>query len=272
MRTLIAIFAVLIPSVALANEQGYFTKHKQVWCGGELGWHFYCDPERHPQENAEEPISPTTIPASAPPATSREQLDAISAELEERKAAAILNPTPDNIRAYVQYQHEQINLAHAFSDQWQRVLWATPELDYNIVAPQSTIGKRIWKDQRRQSERATLATLNERYGVFFFYLTGCVYCKAMSPALKEWSIKHGVTVQGVSLDGSLLPEWPDSITDYGQFTRLGLDTNIVPATVLFDSQEQEITPIAYGFVSMEELTDRIFRHINIPLGESYAIQ
>lgn len=183
----------LIPPLAGAQQasveqSGYFAPERSG-CANDNGWHFYCDPKKQAKQSSQKkaPATPTTIPASpsAPEAlpslpTAREQLDSVGKQLEELKARAILEPTEANIHAYASYQEQQLSLAHSFADQWRRVLWRNPELDYNLVAPQGTQGKRAWVDQRRQAQRLTLARLQDRYGVFFFYTTSCVYCTVYS--------------------------------------------------------------------------------------------
>jgi conjugal transfer pilus assembly protein TraF len=75
------------------------------YCGErKLGTWFYCErPKAKPSEQS--------ASASAASPTYRQQLDKIGARLEELKAKAILEPTSDNIVAYVRYQREQLDRA-----------------------------------------------------------------------------------------------------------------------------------------------------------------
>jgi conjugal transfer pilus assembly protein TraF len=107
-------------------------------------------------------------PGSASP-TYRQQLDKIGARLEELKAKAILEPTSDNIVAYVRYQREQLDRASTFADVWERAIWQHPDLDYTLQRPVSTLGKTAWLAQRKTDREAVIASLSERYGLFFFY-------------------------------------------------------------------------------------------------------
>ena len=51
-------------------------------------------------------------------------------ELEESRATAILEPTPENVAAYLYLQQVSLQRASTFSDVFRRVVWSTPELDY----------------------------------------------------------------------------------------------------------------------------------------------
>jgi conjugal transfer pilus assembly protein TraF len=66
------------------------------YCGArKLGTWFYCDrPKAQPSPSA----------STAPASSATEQLDAITAELRELKAKAILDPSPDNVTAYIRFQ------------------------------------------------------------------------------------------------------------------------------------------------------------------------
>lgn len=66
------------------------------------GYWFYCTRPKPPER--QEPL-----PESQPSATSR--LDAITAELRELKARAILEPSPANVTAYIRFQRRQLDQA-----------------------------------------------------------------------------------------------------------------------------------------------------------------
>ena len=94
------------------------------YCGQRnLGNWFYCSKPKAREKVKEE--SPP--PAPAPSATMR--LDAVTAELRELKARAILEPTPVNVGAYIRFQREQLDRSSLFADVWQRAVWQDPDLD-----------------------------------------------------------------------------------------------------------------------------------------------
>ena len=75
--------------------------------------------------------------------------------LEEARAEAILNPTRENVTAYLRLQQETLQRAAAFSDAFRRTVWATPELDYTLRRPVGALAKQVWSDGRRHVGPAT---------------------------------------------------------------------------------------------------------------------
>lgn len=263
-----AMGAALNPIHAVSAERSSSVPDRPKWCHFDpnLGWNFYCDPEEQP-----EPEQPQPTPAAAPiaPPDPRDEIKAIQEKLDRLKAEAVLRPTPENLKAYMAYQQEQIERASYFSDQWRRVLWEQPDLDYTLRRPVNTIGKRVWVDQRRAETARTLEQLNDRYGLFFFFSSSCLYCHQYSPILKAFADRYGIKVMAVSLDGGSLPEWPDAVLDRGQALRLGLADKPVPATILYDNELKKVAEVGFGLMSQQELEERIYVVTNLAVGEDY---
>lgn len=224
-----------------------------------LGTWFYCEkPKQEPRKAA----------AVQPPA--RERLAAIGTQLEELKALAILEPSPENVTAYVRFQREQLDRSSTFADVWQRALWQDPGLDYTLQRPVSTLGKRAWIDQRKSDRDRVMGALSQRYGVFYFFASSCGACDIFSPILKAVSDKYGLAVLAVSMDGGPSATFPGYMVDSGQYERLGMGTERqVPALVLFDSVTKQPMPIGYGILSQDEIMDRVFQLTQVQPGSDY---
>lgn len=230
----------------------------------KLGTWFYCSKPRK-----KEP-APAAPPAAAPSAeTATQRLEKVTAELRELKARAILEPTPQNITAYIRYQREQLDRSSLFSDVWQRAVWQDPELDYTQVRPVSTLGKRQWIDQRKADRDQLLNSLSERYGLFYFFAQSCAPCSVMSPILKSVADSHRIPVMAVSTDGGPSEVFPRYVVDSGQRERMGLESKVTPAVVLFDSRTKRAIPIGYGVLPADELMDRIFTLVATEAGRDY---
>jgi conjugal transfer pilus assembly protein TraF len=226
-----------------------------------LGTWFYCNKPR-PKSN------PTADPP--PPAPSAGQrMDAITAELRELKARAILEPTPENVQAYVRFQREQLDRSSLFADVWQRAVWQNPELDYTLQRPVSTLGKRQWLDTRKVDRDRALYRLSERYGIFYFFAQSCAACAIMSPILKSVADSHALHVLPVSTDGGPSDVFPRYVVDSGQRERMGLTEKVTPAVVLFDTQTKRAIPVGYGVMPADELMDRIFTLTQTAPGRDY---
>lgn len=182
------------------------------YCGErKLGTWFYCD---RPKDKA-----PTPGQAS-PSASATDRLAMITKQLDEMRAKAILEPSTQNVAAYIRYQREQLDRASTFADVWQRALWQDPSLDYTLQRPVNTIGKSAWQDQRNFDVQKTMSALAHRYGVFFFYSSSCGACEAFSPILKSISDRYNFSVLPVSMDGGPNPYFQNYVVNQGQYEKM----------------------------------------------------
>jgi conjugal transfer pilus assembly protein TraF len=225
-----------------------------------LGYWFYCT---RPQP-VEKPAA-----ASPPAASATSQLDAITAELRELKAKAILEPTPANVTAYIRFQREQLDRASLFSDVWQRAIWQDPELDYTLQRPVSTLGKMQWQNARSAERNAAMAQLGARYGLFYFFAQSCGACEVMSPIVQSVASTWHIAVRAISTDGGPSRHFPNYTVETNQRTRMGLEPKVTPAVVLWDALKGQAIPIGYGVMSADELQDRIYLLTSKEAGRDY---
>ncbi|AOH87261.1 conjugal transfer protein TraF (plasmid) [Sphingomonas panacis] len=232
------------------------------YCGErKLGQWFYCAKPR--------PAESTPAIGPEPQVSAADRIAAISKQLDELKARAILEPTEANVIAYVRFQREQLDRASTFSDTWQRALWQNPDLDYTLQRPVSTVGKRLWLDNRKADRDAVLTNLGQRYGLFYFYAQSCGACEVFAPILRSVTDSHRMSVMAVSMDGGPSKDFPNYVVDSGQRSRMGVPGNETPALVLFDTQTRRTIPVGYGVLSADEIMDRIFMLTNTKVGSDY---
>ena len=234
------------------HEDGFYCRERR------LGQWFYCTRPKDPER-----------PSLVPQASAAERMAAISRELDELKARAILEPTQENVIAYVRFQREQLDRASTFSDTWQRALWQNPDLDYTLQRPVNTVGKRAWLDNRKADRDTVLTNLGQRYGLFYFYAQSCGACEIFGPILRSVADSHGMTVMAVSMDGGPNRDFPNYVVDSGQRARMGVAGNQTPALVLFDTATRRTIPVGFGLLSAEEIMDRIFMLTNTKVGSDF---
>ena len=243
------------------------------WCGDEgagasLGWHFYCDRQDEEAQRAEPaPVPPA--PSAGPAQSATERIEAMRKALEEARAEAILNPTTENVTAYLRLQQETLQRAATFSDAFRRTVWATPELDYTLRRPVGALAKQVWSDGRRQARDAALARLGERYGLIYLGHAGCAGCKVFGPLLRAFAERHGLDVLAVSLTGEALEGWPEAVADNGRAARLGLGNAPVPALVLFDTATKRVVPVGFGVMAEDQMAERIYALTVLEPGNDY---
>ena len=245
------------------------------WCGpplgsdGEpspsLGWHFYCDRE---QEDAEERV-PAPQPAPAQPESAMERILKMRQALEEARARAVLDPSAENVAAYLHLQQEALQRAASFSDAFRRTVWGSPDLDYTLRRPVGALAKALWSDERRAERSAVLARLGERYGLIYLGHAQCSGCRVFGPLLRAFALRHGLDVLAVSLTGEPLEGWPEAVPDQGRAARLGLTSRVVPAVFLYDTQTTRALPVSFGVVAEDQLAERIFALTSRGIGSDY---
>ena len=246
------------------------------WCGDtasdpSLGWHFYCDPAApgnradspEPEMEAEPRVPATTGPDAVA------EIEAMRRALEESRAVAILEPTPDNVAAYLYLQQASLRRAATFSDVFRRVVWSTPDLDYTLTRPAGALAKQLWSDERRSARESVLANLSERYGLIYLGDASCAACAVFGPLLRAFSLRHGLDVLAVSISGAALEGWPEAVPDNGRAAELGLDGAPLPAVVLFDTETGEAIPVAFGVVAEDQLAERIYALTQLEVGHDF---
>lgn len=229
----------------------------------KLGYWFYCS-KPGPKDDEEAKTAP-----SAPPPSAAERLDAVTRQLRELKARAILEPSQENVTGYIRFQREQLDRASLFSDVWQRAIWQQPDLDYTLQRPVSTLAKRQWQDSRNGARNSVMANLGKRYGLFYFFAQSCGACEVMSPIVKSVSSRWKLTVRAISTDGGPSRHFPKYSVETGQRTKMGLEPKITPALVLWDALKNRPIPIGYGILSADELQDRIYLLTSKEVGHDF---
>nr|WP_277983331.1 conjugal transfer protein TraF [Sphingomonas faeni] len=246
--------AVVEPQFERSSDAAEQQQAGDFYCGErKLGQWFYCE---RPKAKPSAPQSSTQ-----PQQSSTAQLKAITKQLDELKARAILEPTEANVIAYVRYQREQLDRASTFSDTWQRALWQNPDIDYTLQRPVSTVGKRAWTDNRAATRDQVLSRLGQRYGMFYFFAQSCAACEVFSPILRSVAESHRITVIAVSTDGGPSRQFPNYVVDSGQRQRMGVPL-ATPALVLFDTVTRKTVPVGFGVMSADEVMERIFMLTN----------
>ena len=90
-RSLIAISIFASAALPVAAEPNGDT---QVYCDRDLGYHFYCDPDKAVSDPVEEvPVESEVVVAPS----ASERLETERAIFDEAKAAMVLDPTPANV-------------------------------------------------------------------------------------------------------------------------------------------------------------------------------
>lgn len=195
------------------------------------------------------------------------QFEMLQKQLDESRKIAIMNPSEENLKRYIQLQEIAMNQASSFTDQWQRVIWANPDLDYSQNnRPNNSTAQYVYDAQRQQQKTEAIRQLAAENGILFVFRSDCPYCHAMAPIVQQFSQAYGIKVMPVSLDGGKLSEFPYSLPNNGIAQRLNINT--VPALYIMDTKTKQFKPIGFGVMAQTTLEDR-FLALSKPVGSLY---
>lgn len=252
---LVLAVALLHPGAARANAAGSAgIDYPSVWACDQSKFNWYCDVEPEKPKQAAKPEEPSRSQTREEQAL--EEIRKLRKDLEAKRALAIMQPTPENVKAYIAAQEAMADRASLFSDVWRRVVWQNPELNYELKRPVNNAAIATYTNARKAAEKRTLDEINKEWGVFFFFRSDCPYCRRMAPTLRFLTETYGITVFPVSVDGRGLPEYPNSQRDNGLVAKLGIQQ--VPMLVLGNVRDKRLIPLGSGVISAQDVIERIY--------------
>ena len=212
------------------------------------GWHFYEDPAAPVPARIEQRRD-----VARPEIT---RYKALQKAVEEARIVAVMTPTIDNVRAYLELEASVLQGASRFADVSRRVAWMSPQLDPSAqTRPSATFAVNVFDQQMALRHRELLGALGRDHVVLFFFRSDCPYCHAFAPVLNDFQKRYGIRIEPVSTDGGALPEFPAPRRDNGISQTLNVKQ--VPALFLAHPESGKITPLGFGVLSENELVERI---------------
>lgn len=237
--------------------------YPSVWSCDDAKFHWYCDNDPHGTTDPEKPPAKMKSKEEA----ALEELERMRKALEAKRALALMQPSPENLKAYITAQEALMDRASVFSDVWRRVIWANPEINYQLRNPVNNAAIQVRDSERTQKERSSLKEIAKEWGMFFVFRSDCPYCHRMAPALKLLSDTYGITIFPVSLDGGALPEFPKPAMDNGMAKVL--DVKQVPYVALGNIKDRRLIPLGSGVLSVQDIVERIYILTQTQPGDLY---
>ena len=251
---------IFMMRAALAQDGGL--DYPSVWQCNEHKPNWYCD-QLQQEQNQNPPATETPIPSY--PMQTAEQL---RTELKQREDLAVMYPTESNIKNYIELWKLVQEKGAAFADNWRRVVWQNPELDYSLKRPANNTAIKLYDALRGMNEQSYLKSLAKEHGLIFFYRSDCPYCHAMAPTIKMMNEQFGMDVLAVSVDGAaLLPEFPQ-FTD-GRLKAQSWGVERVPALFIGSKTTGDHAAIGFGQMALSEIVNRIAVLTNSRPGEDF---
>lgn len=249
----------------------FFIFHQDVygkWLNRKAeGWFWYEDRNKKPDVKEIEPIPKLPADTIPPPLTATEEMALIRKEIDERLNQAILEPSEENVLAYMQMQQYWMNQSAQFSQVWLRNLLNHPKLDTRLTdGPITQYGAQVHKQILREEREDRIHSLVESHGLLFFYEGNNKISQAFSFVVKEFSKKYGWQIIAISCDAVFIPGFETNQVDQGMTQRLGIEK--FPSLFLIEPKQQMIVPIAFGLSSIDQIEDNIDIQLNTRPGRS----
>lgn len=209
------------------------------------GWAWYEDRQR-PEEQSKN---------SDQSATSSEEMKQMKEIMEEKLAKAVLEPTPENIKSYMEEQQKWLERSSHFANVWAQLLLNNPHLDYTAThLPISQYGLQFYKKEIQEKKERLIASLVKDFGLFFFYEGRSQTALLFANIVRAFSKKYGWEIIAISLDDVQI-EGFENRRNNGIAEALEVD--VTPALYLINPKMDEAIPISFGLVAMDKLEDNI---------------
>lgn len=219
-----------------------------------VGWQFYNLPDK-PKEPKKQKVVPLphTQPSAMP--SDLDKMRALQKQLEEAKATAIMNPTPETVARYKAYQDYFVGKATEFSSAWEAMLLKYPQFDYNIQNSHYNATASVKAVEERKAQNEAIQQVNQQYGIFFFYRGNEALDHKLAGVVKDFGAQYGLTIVPISVDGKITSHYPQSKVDNGQAQSMGI--KFFPALFLVSPKTHQYKPLAYGFITQDDLARRV---------------
>ena len=244
------------------------------------GWNFYCrDPEPEEEEMVLPPPpmpEPVIQPAPEPDReseepTATERMMAFRAQVDELKHRAILDPTPENVLAYMEVNKQIAQRAGDFAEQWQRVLFETPHLNANVDSPLAAAGITVFQDQLKAAREAAFVNVAQTSGIMFIFDGDdrCGICRVQGEVLAQMQSHFGVEILAISKDGGPNAFFPNAFVEDGRLEAMGLGDFPAPTLALVKPDTNEVAVMGSGLITADQILERVFLITEVPVGEQY---
>lgn len=189
--------------------------------------------------------------------TANEQIEEIRKNLEELKTKAILEPTKENVIAYIREQNKWVSQSHEFAKAWTETILRHPELDFSLEGmPVSQYGQKYYKNKKSHEIASLIESMSKDHALLFIYEGKNPATSEVAKAVELFSKRYDWLVTPVSVDGVTCEELPESIVRKDNKEKF--DLPIYPALAVVCPETNDVTPIAFGFFSVDMIKNNIY--------------
>lgn len=219
------------------------------------GWRWYNEPKvRRPLKHTVKPITrPQMVVTQSPaPMTATEQMRRFHVYMNEVKNRAVIDPTLNNVLTLMRINHFIDGKTTDFGMTWKQALLADPTLSYRLKHPTESLARQTQNAQIKAEKIQAIRRLAAQgNGLFFVYQGGDALSQKLAPSLQHFADNYHIPLLGISTDNQMILTIRENKTNRGK-----LNVKATPALLLVNPTTGSIKPLAYGFISQEELLGR----------------
>lgn len=237
--------------VLLLSSNSYTQEAKKsIWLDEPEGWHFYKEKKHkyiEPELEKEPPVQDS----------SEEELftQRMKKEGERLLSKAMEKLDIESVYKYIEFQKQMIDRSQQFADIWELVVSLYPHLTYpeNPAHPKFRPVEYKYRDEQI---RAAINSLSEKAGIFFIYSSTCPFCQKQAQELSKFLQEFpNFVIKPITVDGGVLPEFPDSVFDIG--FAFNLNVKNLPAIILYFPDKQGFLRVSEGAIDLTTLKRRL---------------
>ncbi len=213
------------------------------------GWYYYEEKEIEDDSPQEEIATDKTISFENAASVVEEEKEKTNNYL----CLALLRPTPENVSNYLKQQKKLMDQSAKFASSWKGAILSNPNLAFGL--PKTDYAQLLTKSQDRSEREARLAYIKKEHFMLFVFKGEELFSKEMASVLDSLSLQKGWVIQGVSMDGVGVEEFPNYEVNKGISDIVGIKST--PSIYLVHPEKNYILPIGNGLMDHETIEKNI---------------
>jgi len=233
------LFVQLIFITAIANGNDFYFERQRGWY-----WHEQLQNEQEAQEQPEFQLAP------------QQQLQQIQQNFEDSKARAVLNPTLENVRAFLKTQKEMVDKASEFSRVAELAILSDSSLTYAGVNSNNAANN-IAYNLHKETTKQMLKDLSSDYGLLLFVKPDCPFSAEMRKVVTSIYIEHDFEFSEIEVmaETAITEATTAGNSNAELAARLGVER--FPSVYAYNPEQDLMIPLSYGLISVAELEHNI---------------
>ncbi|MGI2025275.1 type-F conjugative transfer system pilin assembly protein TraF [Shewanella glacialipiscicola] len=217
------------------------------------GWRWYNEPAAPKKQAPPKAATPSVTLTRTQTLTPTEQMDWFHGYYQDTlNDAAINSEDSKKVEKAMLLNQYVSNKSSEFGMTFKKVLLDNPELSYTKDRPTEQAARSTYLSLERSKKMRAVRSLAEAgWGLFFIYKGREEMDIALAPSVQQFATEHGIELLGVTLDGVTLPTLVQN-----RQNEQHINVPFSPALVLVNPGTGEMKPLAYGFISQEDLLGR----------------